>query len=135
MNTIRNKILLIFISILSFNACTSSKNDKTAIVYFDNHSWNVRLTGKRVPLVHDFISMIFSKSVNDTIVFPLPNYIAGKDYYLLGKDIPVPEYNYKYQGDVEFIKNKMIVNLLIDDTSKKKLVPEIWNGEYKVKVK
>ncbi len=107
-----------------------SKNNKNAFVLVKNNQIFLKLTGKRVPLVHDPISIFTSPADNDSLLIPIP-YL--KDGIINGNDIIVEEGNHKYQGYIYINKNVLIVNLQIIDTDDKKIVPTTYNGKYNLK--
>ena len=124
-------ILILILTVCIFS-CDQSKNDKNAFVYNDGKKWIIKLIGKRVPLVHDIFSVFTEKRYKDSLLIPIPKYKTGVNCLINGSEIEVPEGYYKYQGFIILTGKILTVNLLINNTHDKTLVPEIWNGEYNV---
>ena len=67
-----------------------------------------------------------SSTYEDSIFFFVPR----PEGIIEGKEIPVKEGYYKYQGYILISSNKATVNLLFDNYDDKRLDPVSWNGEY-----
>ena len=128
----RNIVHIIYLSILFFIcvSCNESKNDKNAYIINRGGEYVIKLTGHRLPLVHDIITYIFSTTVEDSLLINLPkNFKSG---IIEGENIEVPEGNYKYKGYIEVKEKKIVVDLIIINTDYNKDIPESFNGEYKI---
>lgn len=121
--------LLLSTSIIS---CSQSKNDKDACVFSNKGKLAIKLTGRRVPLVHDIFSVFRSGTYNDSLLIPILKY---QDTVINGKDIEVRSGDYKYSGTITIYGKDVNVNLFINDTDAKKVIPETWNGKYKAIIK
>ena len=119
-----NYFLLCFII-----SCSGPKNYKEASVFVRNNQTYIRLKGRRVGMVHDPISILKNKLYADSLLIPIPRLENG---IIDGKNIPVEEGYYKYQGYISIVKPKLIVNLQIIDTDDNKIKPETYNGEYTI---
>ncbi|CAN5249676.1 hypothetical protein BH11BAC5_BH11BAC5_08560 [soil metagenome] len=124
-------ILLLFIGLIVtvLFRCNSSgfKNYKNAEVEKDNGRLIVKLRGRRKLMVHDPVSLFLNKTYEDSFSFSISQLT---DCTIEGKDIPVEEGYYRYKGQITITKNKLHVNLLIDNTDDKMLAPDSWNGDY-----
>jgi hypothetical protein len=121
------------IAIVLFRCYSSGfKNYKNAEVRKDKGHLVVKLRGRRTPLVHDPVSLLLNKTYEDTFSFSIS---ALADCVIEGKDIPVKDGYYKYKGQITIAKDRLHVNLLIDNTDDKMLVPDSWNGDYNLIVK
>lgn len=125
----QNILISVIIFSLVIISCSGSKNNDTAFLVPKNNQIFLQLTGKRLPLVHDPISAFTSKAINDTLLINIP-YL--KEGIINGRDIPVEEGYYKYQGYINFSKETVSVKLQIIDSDSKKNVEEPYNGMYKL---
>ncbi len=119
--------ILVFVFCVS---CSKSENYENATLESNNNKHFIKLKGKRERITHDFWSLLFPKTCEDSILLPVPFF---KDGIIYGKDIPVQKGYYDYQGEIIIDKNNIKVNLVFDDTSIKKKRPLSWNGNYRLK--
>ena len=108
-------------------SCIQSSNEKEATIETDSNKTYIKLKGKRIghPTSPSAI-----KTFNDSVLIPIPEF---KDGIILGKEIPVPQGNFEFRGNIIINKDYVNINLLIDDTSDKVLRPYSWNGKYEIK--
>jgi len=62
----------------------------------------------------------------DSLLLRIPKVTDGR---IDGKNIPT-DGDYPYTGYIMINKNELSIKLLINDTLRKKLIEESWNGEY-----
>jgi hypothetical protein len=77
------------------------------------------LSGERVPMAHDPISMIITNTYTDTTLIPLP-YVKSM---IRGEDIPVKDGEDKYKGTIKIIGHAVKVNLSIGNYDDRTLEP------------
>ena len=120
-----------FLFIIFLVGCANAQNYKQAYVIKKGDKVFIELKGKREYLVHN-PGDIASQTYEDSILIEIQEF---KDGMIDGKTIPVKPGYYKYEGNILINKNRLKVNLLINNTDDKKLNPSGWNGEYIVKLK
>lgn len=120
-------ILLIAVSLLVLLR-PKVRNNATALIYKENASYLIVLTGTRYLMVHDPISALLGKTYNETYKITVPR-ING---IVAGSEIPVEKGYYHYQGQIEFRGNKMIVNLYYDNYDDNRKDALSWNGVYSI---
>jgi hypothetical protein len=122
-------LLLIGLIVIALVRCNSSgfKNYKNAEVEKDNGRLIVKLRGRRKLMVHDPVSLFLNKTYEDSFSFSISQLT---DCTIEGKDIPVEEGYYRYKGQITIAKNRLHVDLLIDNTDEKFLDTNSWNGDY-----
>ncbi len=107
------------------------KNNKIAFAIFKGNKIYLILTGKRVPLVHDPISILKNKLIDDTLFLQIPTLKNG---IINGNEIPVEEYYNTYKGYILINNKKIIVALQIVDIDSKKIIVEPYNGAYDLQI-
>ena len=126
--------VFVFISVILITSCSrqEAKNNKIAyIVIKDNNNIHLLITGKRVPMVHDLMSILNNKLIDDTLFLRIP---TMKNGIINGKEIPVEEYYNTYQGYILINNKKVTVDLQIVDIDSKKIVAEPYNGTYDLEI-
>jgi hypothetical protein len=118
-------IIVFFGALLA--SCAHPKNNKAAFILYKNNQPFIRLTGKRVPLTHDLFGIFSNKLIDDTLLIQIP---FLKEGIIAGKDIPVEEGYYKYQGHINIKKDSLIVNLQMLNTDDEKIEELSYNGVY-----
>lgn len=126
-----NKILLIGI-VLLFVSCSvfkGAKNSKYAYYTLNNNVYKIELSGKRVSMTHDPVSIIKGDRYNTQMVFSVPK-IKG---VIKGEEILSPKHSndFKYVGEIKIYGEKMSINLeykYFDNESPNH--PISWNGTY-----
>jgi hypothetical protein len=103
----------------------AESNDERAYFVRDGHSYRVKITGRRFPLVHDPISLLLERTYEETFALELPR-IEGA---IEGSEIPVSPDKLRYTGRVVITDGKMNVDLYYDDDERPRR-PLPWNGEY-----
>jgi hypothetical protein len=119
-----------FLFIIFLVGCANAQNYKQAYVIKKGDKVFIELKGKRKYLAHNPSDI--GKTYEDSILIEIQEY---KDGVIDGRTIPVKPGYYKYEGNILINKNRLQVNLLINNTDDKKLNPSDWNGEYIVKLK
>ena len=119
-------IFLIIISTLLFSH-SHAQNDKEAVVVEKEGKTYLRLTGKRKLMAHDPISLLKGEKYKDTVLIEVP---SVKDGSIEGANIPVRKGHFNFLGQITIDGNKLIVELMINDTDDNKLRPYSWNGKY-----
>lgn len=104
---------------LSCGSRSDAKNYKDAYILSIKDSLFIKLKGERVPLHNP-------GTYEDSILIPIPK----SEGRIEGKDVPVREGYYKYQGYILINGNKLTVDLLLDNYDDKRLDHLSWNGEY-----
>jgi hypothetical protein len=110
-----------------FVSCSKTKNHKNAFGYEENGQTFIKLKDKLSYMAHDPISVFLNKKYWDSIIITIPSLRNGK---IDGADIPAPKGYYKYSGDISINGDELHVNLLINNTDDKKIIPFEWNGKY-----
>ena len=110
-----------------FVSCSKTKNHKNAFGYEENGQTFIKLKDKLSYMAHDPISVFLNKKYWDSIILTIPSLRNGK---IDGADIPAPKGYYKYSGDITINGDELHVNLLINNTDDKKIIPFEWNGKY-----
>ena len=119
-----------FLFIIFLVGCANAQNYEQAYVVKKGDKVFIELKGKRKYLVHNPSDI--DKTYEDSILIEIQEF---KDGMIDGKTIPVKPGYYKYEGNILINKNRLKVNLLINNTDDKILNPSDWNGEYVVKLK
>jgi hypothetical protein len=123
------------ISIVAFAvllvSCKSNKNDKEAQIVREDNKLYIKLTGKREPRASSPGNLLRDKTVNDSLLIPLPVLQNG---VIKGEDIPVRKGYYAYKGEIVINGADLNVRLFFDNYDDKRLDPLSWNGNYKLKV-
>jgi len=125
------KILLIGL-VLLFIGCSTfkgAKNSKYAYYTFHNNVYNIELSGKRVSMAHDPVSIIKGDTYTVQMHFVIPK-ING---IIKGKNIISPRDDdiFQYIGEIKIYNQKMSINLkykYFDNETPNE--PVSWNGEY-----
>jgi hypothetical protein len=118
-------LLIIFYSI------SPAKNNKTATIEKVENLYVVTLTGKRILMSHDLISLLKRKTYLDTFKVSVPR-VEG---VINGQEIPTEEGHYKMLGTIVFDGDEMKIDLYYDNYDDSIQYPLSWNGEYKIKLK
>ena len=95
----------------------------------ENDKMFIKLTGHRVPLVHDLFSIFSNKTIKETFIIPISSY---RDSIIKGSEMEVIDGYYKYQGAIIIKGDKLKVDLQFVNTDDNKLDPQSFNGEYKI---
>lgn len=128
MPTLRRSLLIVLCLALPAAACWerhAETNDERAYFVRDGHSYRVKMTGWRFPLVHDPISLLVERTYEETLTLELPR-IEG---VIEGTEIPVSPDKLRYVGRVVITERKMNVDLYYDDDERPRR-PLPWNDEY-----
>lgn len=123
MRHILSVLLAFFVTILygcKSGLKTEADNYRDAYLVIINDTAFLKLKGKRV-LLHD------PGTYEDSTLIPI---LKSGDGRIEGKDVPVEEGQFGFKGHILINKNNLTINLLVDDTTEKKLRPLSWNGEY-----
>lgn len=121
-----------FFLIIFFVGCANAQNYKQAYVIKKGDKVFIELKGRREYLVHNPGDISSNKTYEDSILIEIQEF---KDGIIDGKAIPVKPGYYKYEGNILINKNRLKVDLLINNTDDKILSPSDWNGEYILKLK
>ncbi len=122
--------IIIFLFIISCSR-NKPKNNKTAYIITKNYKTYLMLTSKRVPLVHDPLSLFSKKLIDDTLLLQIP---PIKNGIINGIDIPVEEDYNTYKGYILIDGKKVTVGLQILDIDSKRIVEEPYNGRYDLEI-
>ena len=119
---------ILFICLLPMIACNFPTNYKDAYLLKSNDTLLLKVKGKRVLMVHDFISIFTNNLYEDSCLIPLMKYCNNCTIY--GKDIPTEEGHYKFLGQIKIDDNIADVQLQYNNTDDKCLESFGWNGRY-----
>ena len=121
--------LIISLIIVSYFVFYSPvKNNDIAEIKANENGYELRLTGKKSYMSHEFISLFSKDTYSDTLRITLPR----KQGIINGGEIANPKGYYEYLGTITIENNKVNVDLYYDnydDNSKDELV---WNGKYEI---
>ncbi|MES2670559.1 MAG: hypothetical protein V4673_09110 [Pseudomonadota bacterium] len=110
---------------MALTGCDRSHNYKEAAYFELDGRYTVTLSGKRMLMAHDPVSLILSKTYEEHLELDLPR-LSGT---IRGDDIPVKS-GYEYTGTIEVSGTQMRVNLYYDNTDDEVSKPLSWNGQY-----
>lgn len=129
-NTIRWGLATLFgFSFTWFYLFTSpAYNHQTAELRSEVDTYRLILTGKRVPLKHDLISILSRTTYSDTVELILPR----NKGLIKGNEIPYKS-GYQMDGTIYFSANGVIVNLVYLNTDDHVSDPFSYNGTYQLK--
>lgn len=108
--------------------CNFPTNYKDAYLEKVNDTVLLKVKGKRVLMVHDFISIFTNNLYEDSCLIPIIKYC--NNCIINGKDIPTEEGHYKFLGQIKIENNMADIQLQYDNTDDKFLEPFGWNGRY-----
>jgi len=123
--------ILIGLFITIYFSISPTGNNSTATIEKVEDQYLVTVTGKRLLMVHDPISLLKRETYLDTFKVTVPRIEGVID----GREIPTKKGNYKMLGTILIDGEQMKIDLYyynFDDSIKD---PLSWNGEYKVKLK
>ena len=100
-------------------------NDDRAYFVRDGDSYRVVMRGRRLPLVHDPVSLLLIRTYEETFTMQLPRI----DGVIQASEIPVPG-DLRYAGRVVIDRGTMSVDLYYDDVGEGTRRPLRWNDEY-----
>ena len=101
-------------------------NDDRAYFASDGPVYRVEMKGWRFPLVHDPVSLLLSRTREETLTMELPRIEGVID----GAEIPVESGMLRYVGRVVITNRKMTVDLYYDDRGESTKRPLPWNDDY-----
>ncbi len=111
---------------MALTGCDRSHNYKEAAYFEVDGRYTVTLSGKRMLMAHDPLSLILSKTYEEHLELDLPR-LSGA---IRGDEIPVKSGYYEYTGTIEVSGTQMRVDLYYDNTDEKVSEPLSWNGQY-----
>ena len=100
-------------------------NDDRAYFVRDGDAYRVVMRGRRLPLVHDPVSLLLIRTYDETFTMQLPRI----DGLIQASEIPVPG-EVRYVGRVVIDRGTMTVDLYYDDVDEGTRRPLRWNDEY-----
>jgi hypothetical protein len=123
--------ILIGLFITIYFSISPTGNNKTATIQKVGDQYLVTVTGKRLLMVHDPISLLKRETYLDTFKVTVPRIEGVID----GQEIPTEKGYYKMLGTIVIDGEQMKIDLYYDNFGDKVKDPLSWNGEYKVKLK
>ena len=127
--TVRLLSIGLFI-IIYFSISPTNNNEIATIEKFEN-LYIVTVTGKRLLMPHDPISLLKRETYLDTFKVSVPR-VEG---IINGQEIPTEKGNYKVLGTIVIDGEQMKIDLYYDNFDDSIKNPLSWNGEYKVNLK
>jgi hypothetical protein len=112
--------------VLVLAGCDRSENYEHAQYVESGTRFEVTLRGKRMLMAHDPISLLQSKTSEESLVLDLPR-LSGS---VAGDEIAVRPGYYKYLGQINFSDGRMVVDLYINNTDDGTKDALSWNGQY-----
>jgi hypothetical protein len=100
-------------------------NEERAYFTRHGHLYRVEMKGRRFPLVHEPMSLLLSRTYEETFTLELPRIEGVID----GTEIPVESGKLHYVGRVVITQHKMKVDLDYDDDERPRR-PLPWNDDY-----
>ena len=127
---IGSTLIGLFISIFYLFYSPANNNETATIEQFKNQ-YIVTVTGKRILMVHDPISLLKQGTYIESFKISIPR----AEGIINGQEIPTESGYYKMLGTLTIDGEKININLFYNNYDDKIKEPLSWNGNYKLQWK
>jgi 3-polyprenyl-4-hydroxybenzoate decarboxylase len=103
-------------------------NFKIAYIEKEQQHYKVTVRGKRVYMEHDLFSQFSSNTYEDSAQYIIPR----DEGVIKGQELPTKKGYYNSVGDITIKDGHLKIDLTINNYDAKTLLPDTWNGDYKL---
>ncbi|MCV9386988.1 hypothetical protein [Reichenbachiella ulvae] len=115
-------------TIVLWFSVSPTTNDEVATIEQRPEGLLITLTGQRLFMVHDPISMLSRSTYADTFKIELPR----SNGQINGEEIPTRSGSYSYSGTINIEQDLLLIDLYRNNTDDGTLDELSWNGTYKI---